>query len=340
MMPRMEGGAGIPERVRTRVRAGARRAWWLTEKAVGGFFSDHCQQLAAGIAFFALFSMFPLAIVLTAVFGLFLSGGTAEDEVVNFLVERLPLEEGGGDDLRSVLDDVAGSAGAVGAAGLLALAYTSSALMAAIRNSLNAIWRLPERRAPLRGKALDIALVLGLGVLFLLSLVIALIEGVAADVGRDIGVPETLLDGSLSFVGTLAPLLLAGGVFTVLLVVVPARPQRLRDLWPGILVATAGYALVQVGFSFYLENFSRYSAVYGSLGAIVAFMVFVYVAAMAFLLGAEYARCWPAVRARPADSDDGGGSDEPLGRRIWGLLKRLVVNPGRDGDRDRDAQEP
>ena len=320
-------------RLGERLRLGAGHAWRLTENAVPAFFSDRCPQLGAGIAYFALFSVFPFAIVLTAVFGFVVSGPDAKDEVVEFLVERLPLQESGAQDLRAVLDDVAGGAGAVGVAGLVGLAYSASALMGAVRNSLNALWDFDEARPPLRGKALDIILILGLGLMFALSLAIALIEGVAAEVGRDIGIPGTLLEGTFSFVAILLPLVLAATVFTVLLRYVPARHQRWRDIWPGVLVATLGYKLVQVGFSFYLDNFGRYSAVYGSLGAIVAFMVFVYVAAMAFLLGAEYARLWPQARAGEFDPDPDEDEGEPLRRRVLGFLKGLAIRPERRRER-------
>lgn len=314
-----------------RLSGGASRAWRLTQNAVPAFFEDRCPQFGAGIAYYALFSIFPVVIVLTAVFGLVLNDPGLKDQVVEFIVERLPLQESGGDDLRSALDGVASGAGAIGAVGVVGLAYAASALMGAVRNSLNAIWDFDDSRPPLRGKALDVLLVIGLGSLFALSLAIALLEGVAADLARDIGIPETLIDGTFEFVAELIPVLLAVAIFTIILRYVPARHQRLRDIWPGVLVATLGYKLVQVGFSFYLENFARYSAVYGSLGAIVAFLAFVYVAAMAFLLGAEYARLWPPVRAGELDPDP-DEEGEPFGRQVLGFVRGLVLRE-RDDDR-------
>jgi membrane protein len=318
-----EGGIGA------RLKGGASRAWRLTENAVPAFFEDRCPQLAAGVSYYALFSVFPVAIVLTAVFGLIVNDAEAKDKVVEFIVDRLPVQESGGDDLRSALDRVASGAGAVGLVGLVGVAYAASALMGAVRNALNAVWDFDEGRPPLRGKALDVLLVIGLGSLFALSLAIALVEGVAADAARDAGVPETLIDGTFSFLSVILPIALAVAVFTILLRYVPAHHQRLRDIWPGVLLATIGYQLVQLGFTFYLDNFARYSAIYGSLGAIVAFMVFVYVAAMAFLMGAEYARLWPAVRAGELDPDP-DEEGEPFGQQILGFLKGLAVSDRSD----------
>lgn len=292
------------------------------------FFADRCPQFAAGIAFFALLSVFPLAIVLTATYGLVAADSGAEDEVVAFIVDRLPLRESGTADLRGALEAVATSARAVGVVGLALLVYSASALMAAVRNSVNAVSGIDEARAPLLGKLVDVLLVFGLGTLFALSLAIALLGGVAAGVGEDLGVPRSVLDGSLGVVSSVLPVLLAALVFTVALVVVPAQRRRVRDVWPGIVVATIGYRLVQLGFSIYLENFGRYSAIYGSLGAAIAFMVFVYLAAMAFMLGAEYARLWPRVRTGDPEGP-GGGPSQPLRRRLAGWVKRLAVNPDR-----------
>lgn len=284
--------------------------------------------------------MFPLAIVLTASFGLFASDAEVRDEVVAFIVDRLPLQDDGADGLREALEGVASRAGAVGIVGLLLLVYTASALMGAVRNSLNAVWDSDEDRPPLRGKLVDVLLVFGLGTLFALSLGIGLLGGVASTVADDLGVPNAVLDGGFAFVGKLLPIALAASVFTVALVALPAGGRALRDVWPGICVATLGYVLVQAGFSFYLENFSRYSAIYGSLGAVVAFMVFVYLAAMAFLLGAQYAAHWPRARAGELEGD--GEPSDPVFQQVLDALRGLVVRRSRTEDKPnrRDRRDP
>lgn len=315
-------------RMAGRARNGADEAWRLTVEAIPEFLGHRCPQLAAGIAYFALLSVFPTAIVLTAAYGLVAGAPGAESEVVSFIVERLPLSGEGTADIRAALESVAGSAGTVGLAGLVGLVYSASALMAAARNSLNEVFEVDEARAPLRGKLVDIALVFGLGGLFGTSLVVALLGGVASGVGKDLGIPGILLDGSLGFVAELLPMAIAAVVFGVALTVMPAHRPGWRDVWPGVLVATLGYKLVQLGFGVYLENFGSYSAIYGSLGAVIAFMVFVYLVAMAFLLGAQYAALWPRARAGELGAS-GDGPAPPLRQRLAGWLGRLVRNPER-----------
>lgn len=322
----MNRGSDRGARIRDRLRRGVDLAWQLTANAVPRFFRDRCPQLAAAIAFFALLSVFPLAIVLTAGYGLVAADPGGDDAVIDFIVQRIPLSEGGTTDLRAALDAVTSGAGRVGAIGLIFLVFTASALMAAVRHSVNAVFGVDEARPPLRGKLIDVALVFALGSLFALSLATALLGGIASETGEELGIPRSVLEGSFAFVSELIPILLAAVVFAIALVVVPARRRRLSDIWPGVLVATLGYELVQVAFSIYLENFGRYSAVYGSLGAVIAFMVFVYLAAMAFMLGAEYADLWP--RARAGDLK-GEGPSPPFREQLGGWIKRLAVNPER-----------
>jgi uncharacterized BrkB/YihY/UPF0761 family membrane protein len=141
----------------------------------------------------------------------------------------------------------------------------------------------------------------------------------------------TILDAS----GALLPIALAAVVFTILLTILPVHRQRLADVWPGIVFAALGYELLKRGFGLYLEHFADYSAVYGSLGAVIAFMFFVWLASLVFLIGAEMAAVWPLVRAGEFDPDPDQRDERSAGERIrdavLGLFRRNPVSrsPGR-----------
>ena len=64
--------------------------------------------------------------------------------------------------------------------------------------------------------------------------------------------------------------------FGLLYRLVPAASARMRDIWPGALAATVGFTALQYAFSVYVVHFSHYNKVYGSLGAVIAFMFFSY----------------------------------------------------------------
>jgi membrane protein len=322
---------GTAERLRARAGHALGRGAKLIERAVDAFARNRCPQLAASISYYGLLSIFPAAIVMVAIFGIVIGDDEARTEVVDFLFENLPLSEGEGRrDLERVVDGVTNNTGTLGVVGLLGLLYSASALQGAIRNSLTIIAGTERQRPPLRAKALDLLLVLGWGVLIALSFAATLVRGFAVDLSKDLGFTGRVVDGALNAFGFLIPFTLSVIAFAVILVVVPYPRPRLRDVWPGVLLGAVGIELAQRGFALYLENFGNYNAIYGSLGAVITFMVFIYIAAMVFLLGAEMAALWPRVRAGEFDEENGDG--EPFGAQVRGFLRGLVIErrkPGR-----------
>jgi membrane protein len=330
------GDDGRVERLRARSGHALGRAAKLTERSVDAFFRNHCPQLAASISYYALLSIFPAAILMAAIFGVVIGDDEARTEVVDFLFDNLPLSEAQGRrDLEKVVDGVTHNTGALGIVGLVGLLYSASALMGAIRNSLAIIWENERQRPALRAKALDVVLVLGFGILIALSFAATIVRGLAVDLGEDLGFAGRAVDGVLGAFGVLIPLVLSLVAFAVILTVVPYPRPRLRDVWPGIVVAAIGYELAQRGFALYLDHFGNYSAVYGSLGAVIIFLVFIYIGAMVFLLGGEYAALWPRVRRGEFDAASGDG--RPLGEEIRRFLRGLVFE--RRGGKREESHE-
>jgi membrane protein len=315
-----EGGVG---RIRARAGHAVGRAAKLTERSVDAFFRHRCSQLAASISYYGLLSIFPAAIVLTAVFGLVIDDDEARKEVVDFLFENLPVTEvQGRADLEDAVRGVTRNTAALGAVGVAGLLYSASALMGATRNALATVWETESDRPPLRAKALDILLFLGLGLLIVLSLAATIVRSFAVDLSKDLGFPGRALESTLDYSGFLIPFALLLIAFAVVFIVVPRPHSRLRDVWPGVLLAALGFELAKRGFALYLENFGNYSAVYGSLGAVVIFLVFIYIGAIVFLLGAEFAAMWPRIRR--GEFDDGGEDGASFGEQIRDLLRGLV----------------
>lgn len=310
------------ERARDRLMAGLGHFWDLISNAVQRLFEHHGTQLAAGMAYYALLSVFPTVIVFAAGAGFILDDPGAREDVVNFLLRELPLSESSGrDDIESLLDGVTANSGTLGVIGFLALLISASALISAARNSVNVAFEEDERRGALRGKGLDLLLVLGLGVLFALSFAATLVTRL--DINLDEDAVGSAIQSILDATGWFLPVVLTAFVFSVMYRVLPAARPGLRDIWPGVVFAAVGYELLKSGFSFYLENFANYSAVYGSLGAVIAFMFFVFLGSIVFLIGAEMAAIWPRVRAGEFDSDPDQESDS-LGVQIRRFAAGLV----------------
>jgi membrane protein len=281
----------------------------LASRTVSEFLDDGCPQRAAAISYYTLLSLFPLAIIAVAGFGVIVDDASARRGVIDFVLERIPLRPDRGErDLEELLRTVTGQAGGLGVIGFAGLLVAASAVMGSVRHALNAAWDVEQRRPFAQGKALDMALVLVAALLIGVSLAITVVIQLAPWPGF---VP----------LGSLTSGLLTFGVLLLVFRVVPARPTAVRDLWPGAVLGAVGFEAAKFGFSLYLRTVADYSAVYASLGSIVAFLVFIFVAANVLLLAAEAASEWPGVR----DTEPRPGPGPPWRRRVAAALKGLIV---------------
>jgi membrane protein len=275
----------------------------LVRESITAYSRNLCPQLASAIAYRVLFSIFPLAIFLTSVFGLLVQNDERRDELVTWVVDHLSLSDAGSARLDQAVRGLADPSSLVGLVALLAVLWAASGMMAAIRIALTNVWDA-ERREAVRGKAFDLGLVLLAGVLilvaFTLTLLVRLVEDLGTRIGHDLGLVRL---GAVAGDGAQA-LVSLGLVFaTILLLYRYAPPSRPRwaELWlPALLVAVA-INVTQVGYGIYLSRFAKYNLVYGSLGAAVGFLFLVYLCAAIFLFGAQVAAVWPRLsrEARP-----------------------------------------
>jgi membrane protein len=303
-----------------------RRVGQIVDKSLYAFFRDGCTQRAASISFYALFSLFPLAIICVAVLGLFANDAEVRHRVVTFILDKLPLKpDQGRAELQDLLLHVTRDVAGFSVLGIITLLFAATGIMAAVRLALNAAFGCRDDRPPAQAKLWDLLMVLIFGVMVTASFALTLADQIRSSLSRGAsevipGLGGVVTDAFFSL-GRVLPLLIAMVVFAGLFYIVPAKRQHPRDTWPGVLVAAFGYELAKTGFAIYLTSFANYGAVYASLGSIIAFLVFVYIAANIALLGAEVAAEWPAVRSGAYDGDDMG----PLHTKLWNVLKSLFV---------------
>ena len=289
------------------VRRAGGRVHAVAARAVADYRADHGPQLAAAVSFHVLFSLFPLAILLVAVFGLILRDPSVRDEVVAFLLRKAPLSSEGRAEIEDLLGAVASGRGALGFLGLVGLAWSASGMMAALRAAMNAAWKIERGRPFVRGKLLDVALIGGLGLLFLVSLGLTavgrIVDGLGERARPALGPLASTTAVAIVVLGIVVAFAVSFLVVALVYRVVPAARPPLRDVWAGAAVAAVGFELVKNAFALYLAHFGDYDAVYGTLGAVVALLFFVYLAANAVLFGAEVsAACGRERRARGAVS--------------------------------------
>jgi len=295
------------------------RAGELGRRALGRYFGRSGPRLSAAVAYYVLLSLFPLVLVLVSVAGVVLTDPSTRQDFVDALTEALPLTEAGADSLDSVVRGVSGNAGTVGLVSILGLIWTASGMMAALRGGLDDLMGGSAPGRPyLQGKLIDLLMLLAAGVLLTASAAFTIADSVAqSQVVDPLGLPGI----GLQVARVVVPVGLAFAVLVILLRWVPSRGPRLRDLWPAALGAALALWALTLGFAFFVDNFGNYNVVYGSLAAVIVFLIYIYAAANLVFLAAAFAADRAEVAAlRPEPG--GPGFRAELLRFLRGLAVR------------------
>src|SRR3954454_343846 len=174
-----------PRANRRRTGLAIRRVAQLAEHGVRQFFTHGDTQRAAAISFYALFSVFPLAILCVAVLGIVANDTQVRVQVVDFLLNNLPLtEDQGRRQLENPVLQVTRRVAGFFVLGVLTLLFAASGVMGAIRQALNAAFDAEEHRPPVQAKLWDLAMVLGFGLLVTFSFALTLLDEMRASVSE------------------------------------------------------------------------------------------------------------------------------------------------------------
>jgi membrane protein len=321
MSGRGEATAGPPGPVRRLGRA--------LGIAVATYTRTECNQRAAAISYRVLFSLVPFVSLLAWLLELLLPEETG-DRLTSWLVGAMPLEGELEDSVARAVEDVGPPASLAGLISLLLLLYGASGMMGATRSAFGAIWGSEARRPYLRGKLVDVALVLAAGLLVLcafgVTIIAQIVQRAAEELVRKLGGPASATEqvgAGVEFVASAAVTFVA---FLVLYRFVPTVRVRLRDAFAGALVACAGFNLAAIGFSIYIGRFADFDDVFGPLSAVFVFLLVVYLAVAVLLLGASLAAAWPGSALAAAAPGEPGVS---VPRRLVRAARGLVIREPR-----------
>jgi membrane protein len=296
---------------------------WVSVTAVRQYFADHCPQQAAAIAYRVLFSIAPLAIVLVSVFGLVLQDDSLRQDVVQRIVDALPFDAAGQEDVEDAITAIATPASAAALVSLLVFAWAATGMMAAVRQGLERAMSVSESRPMARGKLVDFALIVGAGALIVVTVAITLLGDLVERLSGDLTETIGLGTGTLGDAFLRAVALVVSAVVVLLLYrFVPARGLRVRDGVVGAVATAVMLQLISLASGWIYEKTDRLSVLYGSLTAALVFLYSMYLCASALLVGAEMAAAW----TRPPTS--GGESVlTQLRRAVAGIFVRQKPTP-------------
>jgi membrane protein len=267
-------------------------AWTLLKEGLQAFIDDNALTRGAAIAFYAVTAIAPVLFIATAIAALGL-GQAAASGAVHYQLTRIMTPESADLVQLAILHMRSSTHTLAGAMiGLVTLIVTASGFFTEIEDALNVIWKAPRHESYfyqlLRGRVLSLALVIGLGVLLLTSMLLATgirLLGRLLDRYTDISAPVIALV-NLGFSYVIVSLIFAA-IYKVL--------PNTKLLWRDVLVASFGTALLfeagQTLIGYYLANFIT-ANIYGAAGGIIVLLIWVYYSAQIFLLGAEFTKVW------------------------------------------------
>lgn len=250
--------------------------------------SDDAIGRAAQLSFFFLFSLFPLLFFLTALLG-FVSESEAElrTNLLRYLRAVVPTQAHL--LIRDTLEEVieASSGGKVWFGLLLAL-WTASFGVDSVRSTLNAAYGVTETRPWWKARLMTIILTIALAALIVSALVILISgEGIGLFIAQRLGLGDTftLVWNVAQWPAVLAFVLLA----LALVYYFAPNVDTIRWQWitPGSLLGLSLWLAVSFGFRTYLSYFNTYSMAYGSLGAVMILLLWLYLTGAAILVGGE-----------------------------------------------------
>jgi len=267
----------------------SRRAWWgALKRTVREFQQDKMTDWAAALTYYSVMSIFPGIVLLTALVGL--AGRSASQPLIDNVEQMAPGQAR--EVLRTVIAELgqsSGFAGPVAIVGLLGALWASSAYIAAFIRASNTIYEMAEGRPLWKTLPLRLTLTVTMVVLLAVSLFgVVITGGIAERVGRWLGVGQTGVVVWDILKWPVIALLVSLAIALLYWAAPNVRHPGFRWVTPGSVLAVVVWVLASVGFGIYVANFGSYNKTYGSLAGVIVFLVWVWVANLAVLLGAEF----------------------------------------------------
>jgi membrane protein len=294
-----------------------RRTWFgVARRAVTEFKDDNVTDWAAALTYYSVLSIFPALIVFVSLLGIFGQGTQTVDKLLE-IIGNIGAPQDALDALKGPIEGVVtqrGGAGALFGVGLLGALWSASGYVGAFIRASNAIYEVEEGRKFYILRPLQILLTI-VGVLLLTAITLAIVSSgsVAQAVGDAIGVGDTVVTvwniAKWPVIVVIVSLMIAG-----LYHVAPnVKQPKFRWFTLGGFLALVLWVIASIGFGFYVANFGSYNKTYGSLGAVISFLVWLWITNNVILFGAEVNA--ELERGRELEAGQPAGEDIQLPHR-------------------------
>lgn len=243
-------------------------------------------EAAAGMAYYAIFSLFPLSLALVAIGSLVLDKQQIMDQVISLVSQAFPIGRG---LIRQNLQQVVQLRGAVGLISLVGATWSGTGVFTVLNRNINRAWTDAEPRNFLESRIVALGMVGVLALLLVLSVASTAVFNVLSQLQVPLGGGISIYQTPLWTIGsTLVPWLFVFLLFLSLYRWVPnEKVPWFAAFWAALVVAAA-WQIGANAFAWYVgSGLAQYQLVYGSLGAIVALMFWIYLGSWLTFFGAH-----------------------------------------------------
>jgi membrane protein len=286
-----------------------RGIWAAVRRTFKQYSEDNISDWAAALTYYGILSIFPGALVLVSILGFLTAdarstvNNTVKDVTGNEQIQKLV-----GTVLKNVADS--GKASFAAILGIVIAFWSASGYIAAFMRASNAVYDVPEGRPIWKTLPIRVGVTAVVGVMLIVSAFIVVFTGnVARVVGEKLGFGGAAVT-TWGIVKWPVLVILVSLMFAILYWASPnAKTGGFRWVSPGGIFAVVLWLAASAAFAIYLANFANYDKTYGTLGGVIAFLVWLWISNIAILLGAELDAELERGRAIAAGHDP---ADEPF----------------------------
>jgi membrane protein len=267
-----------------------KQGWGLVKEAASAWVDDYASSMGAALAYYTMFSIAPLLLIVISIAGLVFGQDAARGEILVQL--RGMMGDEGARAVEGLLESVNKPAQSVTATivGAIVLLFGATTVFGELQSALDRIWRAPARETVsgvwdlLRSRLLSFGMILGIGFLLMVSLVAS---AAIAALGKWWGP----VFESWKVLASAIDLVLSFGLMTVLFALIYKIMPRVHIRWHDVWIGAAATALLfDIGkflIGLYIGR-SSVASTFGAAGSLVVMLMWVYYSAQIFLLGAEF----------------------------------------------------
>jgi membrane protein len=269
--------------------------WLVLRLTAEGFVADRAWSRGAAIAYFTLFSMAPVLLVVIAIVGLAFGRDAAQGAIVDELRGLMGRDAARATQVmvRSASDRMTGAVATF--IGLFTIVLATTGVFGELQSALNAVWKAVPRQSTttrlIRARLASLGLVVAFGFVLMVSLAISAVLTALLTFLQGVFPALEMLLGVLDF---LVSILLVATMFGAMYKVLPETPITWRDVAVAAIVATILFNAGKYAMAVYIGS-SNVASSFGAARALIVLLLWIFYSAQIFLLGAEFSRAWAHV---------------------------------------------